>query len=499
MHSREAEDTHTQIDTMTNQGTFKIMACGPCASAKRRCSKDMPVCARCAKNGAVCSYPVRRLEHACHVYSPEAGAYGSTPTWGGWQPAAATTAVTTSSSNGISTPVPSWTMSDDMQQNPWVYDPWNSHYNPWDYHAPSPAPASPPGESIPGTAPSWFLRPESWSTLAVDQCMAATQVLQLRGVSTPWYAQQMRAWLAQWVAEGHCPLVHGHLHVVGLPARLRDAYLALSAYQARTTATGRTVLCMVADKARELVREETDEQGGRTSRGADGTISALCHYSRTLALCVYLTICLYDGDVQARAQAEEYLDQAKAWACEMQQTAAAAAGTGTLWARLMDQAAVVEGGAGRQALRWQAWVLSESIRRAYMAALLLVQTYRHSTEDGGSSGGSVSGESASSGYAAMAAAASSPSRLTCEGTLVFTGGEGLWNSLSSGLWLSRITDKGGDMRPVQVAGMARLLTALEPTDVDAFTHTVLEALLGARAVDEWRMGGVRVGSFRSRP
>lgn len=109
------------------------------------------------------------------------------------------------------------------------------------------------------------------------------------------------------------------------------------------------------------------------------------HLSRTQALIVYISICLFDGDINARARAEQGLDVLMPWGHQLIQSASSCNGFPEPW-NILNSRNSVSGEPtptthltpcldGNLDSFWRSWAYAESIRRTYLIVVLLVTIY----------------------------------------------------------------------------------------------------------------------------
>ncbi|EAQ88832.1 hypothetical protein CHGG_05451 [Chaetomium globosum CBS 148.51] len=259
--------------------------CVQCAKAKRKCDQRSPACLRCRGKGLDCSYPPQRNaliplgEHESMLemidISPERGE-----------------SRTCSAVTSVSRP-----------QTP---------------NHPTEIAVSHPDRKTANCG--WFLTPESWTRyhgLSEPQPdLTASQR------SLPHFIDKLKAWMAAWVADGHCPILHQQLYQDGMPECVEDAYTALAAYNAASPSGKPRVLQIIQNRVDKLLTQYPQPDLATL----DG-ISPAClldtptHLARTQALFTYELITLFDGDIRARVEAERHATTLILWCRQLLESA----------------------------------------------------------------------------------------------------------------------------------------------------------------------------------
>ncbi|KAK9482172.1 hypothetical protein V1527DRAFT_522224 [Lipomyces starkeyi] len=164
--------------------------------------------------------------------------------------------------------------------------------------------------------------------------------------SLPYFIVQLRSWLRQWTSEGRCPFIHSNLWKSQLPDCVQDRLLQ-----------EKMVLRIIEQRVNRLVEEQNSLSGDIGVIMLD----TATHLAKTQALLIYKIIRLFDGDIRARAQAEnpQSLDQAKG-PLDLDSE-------GLVNMQLRTD--------GTLASTWQAWIFAESIRRTNLTATLSEAVY----------------------------------------------------------------------------------------------------------------------------
>ncbi|KAM0548750.1 hypothetical protein ACHAPJ_009746 [Fusarium lateritium] len=249
-----------------------------------------------------------------------------------------------------------------------------------------------------------------------------------------------------------------------MPVVIQDAYTTLTAYQTKTPTNHNMVLRICKDRIGTLIESQ--------SLGiVDGTMSdTTMHLSRTQALIIYISICLFDGDINARARAKQGLEVLLPWGYQLIQSASSCTRVPASW-DVSDSGDAVPGDpkssthltpclSGNLESFWHAWAYTESVRRTYLMVVLLVTIY--STLKTGWSG--------------------------CPGGVTFTGDQGLWNAPSAYAWervKKRVDEETIGFIPIFSHRMSDILASRKPADVDDFTYTLLTVRLGQERLERW--------------
>ncbi len=194
------------------------------------------------------------------------------------------------------------------------------------------------------------------------------------------------------------------------------------------------------------------------------------HLARTQALLIYQLIRLYDGDIQARARAEEDMSTLDEWAKQMWESARldVAAARAEPWDFNISP---LEGG-GLNAFRvdrtaaslWHAWILAESVHRTYVLASYVQQIY----------------VTLKQGWAA------------CPGSVPFTMQLGLWDSPSAYSWF-QACKRSNHKLFTSFIHSDDLFAGSCPDEIDEFAIAALVAAHGMDRMDEW--AAEKGGSF----
>lgn len=438
----------------------KRLACVFCTRAKRKCDKRTPSCTRCMRKKFTCRYPAPRMAPLYDILYAEDGAMSAVP-------------VVTCGASEMD-PQASRERREPVQESP--HDRLHSESSqpsPGGFLSrPDPTGIGPSFDSQCDTP--WFLTPSSWELAHAPR----SECLTFGEDSLMCFVNTLQDWLRQWTSQGHCAFIHRRLYPADLPLSIQDAYTTLTAYQTKTPKTERMILRIVKNRVSNLVQSQPLEP-------VDGIGTVMLdttkHLARTQALIIYTTICLFDGDINARAQAEQGLEVLLPWAYQLLQSASLDTYCQAAWGISQPDEGhrggvtsdgmtgpvtsnqLALGTDGDLESVWGAWVFAESIRRTYLIVVLLVTVYPTLKE--GWSG--------------------------CPGGVNFTGDKGLWDASSPYVWgkiLETAQEKGMGLAPIRSHRLGDVLGDRKPGDLDDFTHALLIVTMGLELVERWTAG-----------
>ncbi len=323
-----------------------------------------------------------------------------------------------------------------------------------------------PPQSLSCSQYPFFLAEDYWQVVHIP---AAPRDADFDKTELFYLIRQTHSWLRDWVTRGHNPFIHAQLYRRQLPECIQDAYTAVCTYVHKTPATSSTALRIVSSRAAQII------QTHQADASLDPSFSVVIldtfgHLARTQALLVYQFIRLYDGDIQARARAEEDMDTLDDWARQMWESAQL--DVATVNARPQDLDGDAIGASDLNAFRvdhtpsslWRAWILAESVHRTYLLAIYVHQIYL--TLKHGWSG--------------------------CPGTVPFTMQMGLWDSPSGYSWYEACKASSHKLF-TSFLHSKDLFARAGPEDIDEFAVTALIATHGLDKIERW--AGDKGGSF----
>jgi hypothetical protein len=428
----------------------KHPACIACGKSKRRCSKQRPACLRCRSRGLRCAYPETRIVlYSDDALEPAAAAA-----------AAAAAAGTRASGNGLSSSYSDAVAHPVMNMTPpgSANTPDQSHSGALSPSSRNPRTRQELARHVGPLDHPWFLAPSSWdiNNNPMDDHKIAYPDSGLDG-----FVDLLRSWFDQWTSSNHCPIIHSRLFGTDLPETLQYAYSAYQTYRSSSDINRRVALKIASTWSRQIVADQSiyDSLG----------VTALdhkAHLSRTLALLVFQLICLFDGDIRARAEAEATSATLMRWSDALMQRAAMEVSVHQQYspAGVQDESAAGLPHAsdlrpdGTLASQWSAWLLSESVRRVWITATLFEAAFLIK-KDGSAS---------------------------CPGSISFSGTNGLWDATSPHNWLQSLRAAGEARFPVHCEGLMELLSSASPSEVDEFTHALLIYGSGTELCEDWR-------------
>jgi hypothetical protein len=302
--------------------------------------------------------------------------------------------------------------------------------------------------------------------------------------SLPHFIGKVKEWASTWVREGHSPIIHRQLYQDWMPECIEDAYTSLAAYHTASPKTKPIALRIIESRANKLVSQAQNDMPIEGISPAF-LLDTLTHLARTQALFTYQLIRLFDGDIRSRAQAERHMETLDTWCKQMVESAqldcsaadlfSAATGLSTVGSTTGGSStstnpfSLPEPGQTSPPSLHQAWLVSESIRRTFLAATFTQVGYNNLNQ----------------GWS------------DCPGGLAFTPQGGLWDAEGGYEWLRVVkglrkegggSGDGGGGSPwlmVQSLESWSILERAAPGDVDEFTVAVLEITYGVETVEKW--------------
>jgi hypothetical protein len=275
------------------------------------------------------------------------------------------------------------------------------------------------------------------------------------------FVDLLKSWFDQWTSLNHCPIIHSRLYGADLPETLQYAYSAYQTYRSSSNINKRVALQIAGTFSRQIVADQSIYDGlGVTA------LDIKAHLSRTQALLIFHLICLFDGDIRARAEAEATSATLTRWSDSLMQRAAMEVSSHLEYSpdSVPDESTAGLPHTNRLrpdgtlASQWSAWVLAESIRRVWITATLMEAAFLIKKQ----------------GSAA------------CPGSIAFSGTNGLWDATSPHNWLQGLRAEGESRFPVHCEGLVGLLSSASPSEVDEFTHALLIYGSGTEVCEDWR-------------
>ncbi|RYP21575.1 hypothetical protein DL765_002211 [Monosporascus sp. GIB2] len=290
---------------------------------------------------------------------------------------------------------------------------------------------------------TWFLFPESW---IADHSLPPDSPSSYVETTLDCFIDYVQKWHRQWVTEGQSPLHHHRLYryFKKMPRCVQDAYTAMTMYVAKNSKTEDLARQIIDDRVTQLLQEQAIE----SSLGSP--LDLFAHLSRVHALLTYQLIRLFDGDIRMRAQAEALIPTLHLWAKEMWEEAKRTSAEGRSFLSWD------EFGSDISTATWRTWIVVESVRRTWITACYMQNTYMHLKQEWSE----------------------------CPGRIAFTMRKGLWDLQSAYAW-SRACESHSALflLPSQ---SEKAFTETLPSDVDDFSHAVLTITLGLERMERWR-------------
>ncbi|KAL7786550.1 hypothetical protein V8C43DRAFT_132171 [Trichoderma afarasin] len=459
------------------------VSCIICAKGKRRCSRQIPTCTRCAEKGLVCRYPAPRISYVPSiefVYSSD-----GPPTV--YQDQRRSAGNSADSSTSIAT-------TNGNYHEELLVDSTNENRNHPTQESTSflseSRSVTTGGEPIlaPHLSNPWFLSPSSW--VITDNAGSVRPRGCFNEEALRQFPEHAMAWLKQWSVKGHCPFIHLNQQKTfnGFPDCLQDAYTVTAAYTNSTPATKQLALRILQSRAAQLVSNFKDARSLE-----DLVFGPMTALSRLQALLVYTIVGLFDGDIRARGQAENNLDVLTSWATDLwertvldlspDRVAEASHSTDdsdrpatesykkpgtaqeamdatappsidqTIDTTKYDYMGLLTDGTVYSA--WQSWTFAESIRRTCLTAGITRSVFRV-LQKGWSD---------------------------CPGGIIFTTANGLWDAPDPHIWMKRISSSG--FLAVRHTELETLVDQTDRSKVDEFSQTIVIISFGLERYAQW--------------
>ncbi|KAK8063038.1 hypothetical protein PG997_015135 [Apiospora hydei] len=418
-------------------------ACVACTKAKRQCTKQVPSCRRCTGRRIPCAYPPARPAVETQV------------------PAAA------SSSDDIT----SATLDSGAML---VIEQCRADASAL---ATTTSIASPREQSTPDDTP--LDTPDTLPRPAADQSMIVANIpANTSERETDWFLAQQ-----SFVPETTVPeeflldlptnlMVDQILHFVDLIKKWLkewDAYGTLALYFLGKNASNQNgIFQIIDDRVTQLFEDQTRNDELLLSAGSScsQTRDLFGRLSRVQALVAYQIVRLFDGDIRMRARAEADLPMQTAWTKDLwaqtrKSVSPAAPGCDASTSPL-NQSIPFDGlvSLDGAVVAWKLWILTESIRRTWLASNLVMELY-HYVKHGWS---------------------------RCPGSIPFTMRAGLWDAGTAAGWFGM--QRKQDALFVHIFQHPEMMESVSPEQVDEFGHAILGITWGLEKTARWhdRMG-----------
>ncbi|KAK8137216.1 hypothetical protein PG984_005156 [Apiospora sp. TS-2023a] len=445
-------------------------ACVACTKAKRQCSKQVPACRRCAAKRIPCAYPPPR-----HYIESEAPPSASVISSGDDASMPPLDSEVTLATEQLTSPILTAETTTTA-----VLTPGEEQgvalggADPDSLLDPSPAadlsmvianiPAATGGLEV-----DWFLVQGSF---VPDHVAPEEILLDLRANQMVdqllHLVDTVRKWLKEWVTDGHSPLHHRQLYHTKMPRCVQDAYSTMALYfLARGSANQNTIFQLVDDRVNQLFEDQMREDLSFTAGAGSQARDLFSRLSRVQALIAYQIVRLFDGDIRMRARAEADIPTLTAWTKDMwAQTRRSVSPTlgGDASTSPLNQSIPFDGiiSLDEAVVTWKLWILTESIRRTWLASNLMMEVY-HYIKHGWSK---------------------------CPGSIAFTMRKGLWEAETAYDWFAH--QRRQDALFVPIFEHPAMMDAVGPSQVDEFGHAILGTVWGMERIARWHgdsMGG----------
>lgn len=374
---------------------LETKACRSCSAAKRKCTRHLPQCARCRKQGISCQYPPSKPSCFILLDTDE-----EAPTEN--QLAIRSTATST---------LPSCVslLESDNAGLP--------HHG-----AVSFCFGTLPDSTL--YASNWFSGPSTWKIIEWPMTPqlwspGATHIKRLLAIIYQWYTQ--------WLHKASNPFIHNSFYRHRFPRCAQDAYSTLSAYLHRTASNTPMLLQLVDSRATQLLAENgvyrADQQASedglylREPRSVE-KLDTHEHIARIHALTLYQLLALYSPSATLRRRAEDRIDILVDWMDALLEHAQQAIPLVT--ETLFDHSSSADqpDPTCSSDKLWHAWILAESTRRAFMIGTTVQALYLMLRE----------------GATSAAAARNHITPGGCKGGMPFTTRRGAWEASNSTQW-----------------------------------------------------------------
>ncbi len=411
-------------------------ACLACASSKRSCDKQIPVCQRCLDREIDCLYPqpkrrrrdlptssdlVRQAQepHFFHPHGNSASLDSNGVLLGDWD---------AFENTDLDFPP----LEEPILELPTLPDSLLETSMPVDVSGSITAPKGPS---------PWFLCEESWVLTHTNQDSKC------ENVEYEPFIEAVKAMLKSWIDNGKNGFMHRRLYESGMPTCLQEAFTTLAAYLHSTPAMKSTILQIAEERASTLINQSLPPEDIRA------------HVARVHALFVYEFMRLFDGSIRLRASAERQVPILRSWVSQMWEAAMQSREheDGFDHHSLQVNRSVVDFNSDfeRSSRLWKQWILNESVRRTQIIIDTVCNIYQTMT----------------TGWA------------ECSGVLMFTPRRDMWEAASSMQWFELSCTK-----------YPLLVPALEPDpwmsrhnadDFDDFAKMCWTCIVGAEKMQCW--------------
>ncbi|KAI1647000.1 uncharacterized protein F4817DRAFT_113804 [Daldinia loculata] len=426
---------------MSSARNPRLKACAACTRAKRPCSKRQPCCDRCRRRNIPCRYPPPNLTARDYAEADSGSA------------------ATEVSLTRTGAALPIHVVSFES------FYPNTSEAQPGDPFHPCCTGFPENTKTLP-LGHDWFYSSDSWTISRSSTIPSPTEAFDTRALKQ--HITTVQSWLRLWATTGRSPFIHHRLYSQKMPRCVQDAYTALAAYLARTPENSDLCFQIIRERAQELVEQAqrmvpapTSETGSSEPTGGSMPLDPFDHLARVHALFVYQMIGLFDGDIVLRVEAESRISTLMSWVAEMWDSAELDASLySTILALEQDVSSSEDTPAvapADETAAWRRWILSESIRRAWLVVTITQSIY----------------QLFKTGWS------------QCSGSVNWTPRAGIWDAPDQYSWCKLVTSGSG---PLFVPSLRAdvLYKEASPSEVDEFGHAVLIAQFGSESMTKWK-------------
>lgn len=303
---------------------------------------------------------------------------------------------------------------------------------------------------------SWFTCSENWQVGFPTTNDSSSTVSDLER-----FIKRIFRWLLEWIETGSNSFIHARLYQSRFPRCIQDAYAALSCYFHRNSANKQIALRIIEDRAKSLVAENGNPSADpSTNITTTSTLDPLEQVSRVHALLIYQIIGLYDGDIRLRHLSEIHMPTLNTWIQEMALHSSQIPSLGR-YLISSDKEQATDGwdsciSAQRENLLWYSWILTESIRRAWVVG---------------------------SGIQVVFTALQQKKIDSCQGGMMITTRQGVWEAPSSVAWEKLCLEVHVGL--MQMVEAERVFTESAPSEINEFTKVALEVVFGRDKMERW--------------
>ncbi|KEF56097.1 uncharacterized protein A1O9_07678 [Exophiala aquamarina CBS 119918] len=428
-------------------------ACRACHRAKRKCGKQMPLCARCRKSGIECTYPASKP--SCFVLCDGFGLNDA--------PRFSFDAISTTDLS-LPLPLPYGDAGPGVASGSFlggqIADGHAERFS-LDFNLPGFPGALSDNSSVGGcqSLPCGWLGPSEVPTASIVpteeyEPFPQPEGTTLRSSDLKRHVSKINRWFQQWVNTGSNPFIHKQLYRTHFPRCMQDAYMALSCYLKKTPSNEQVVLRIIEERATQLLQDyavsAVEASPDQHTSSTPNPIDCLEYVARVQALLVYQFLGLYDGDIRMRFVAESRIPALYSSVQQLLDRYTRTTHPGNTLNSPARRDRVSFGSAELPTLcsahlAWDDWILAETIRRTAIVACGVQAVYLVLQQSGS---------------------------MPCQTNITYTPQKEAWEADSSLAWEKVSSTK--DMTLVQITDTKQVFTSVGLENVDDFTMLILE-------------------------